>query len=276
MVSKKILLWGLGALHLLNLDVVLGAIIGYIFFAKLPNRYGEINIPTMIVLGACTWIIYIIDRLLDNLKPIENQTVRHHFHAKYQKQLLILVGFLLIISIVFLFYLPTEVFYLGLKMAIPLVIYFFLFLYFKINFIKEPITAIFYTIAVAGTALITHEDLRRNDLLLMLNYGLIAFQNLLLFSLFETYSDKARQNLVSKIGTKFTLFLIILITIFIFSSEFFFFKNINLYQSICFFIEVFMTFVLLIISLLPKIFLQNETYRWLADGVFFIPILVMF
>ncbi len=261
-------------LHLLNLDIVLGVIIGHIMFAKLPNRYGEINIPTLIVLGAVTWIIYIVDRYLDNHKPLENQTVRHEFHAKHQNPLSFLVGFLFILSLGFLYFLPSKVLYLGLVTVVLLVIYFFIFLYFKINSIKEPITAIFYTVAVAGTALIQHEEIRRNDWLLVLNFGLIVFQNLLLFSLFEIYGDKTKQNLVSKIGLRTTHGFIILITVFVLISEFLFFKNINFYQALCFGCQVLMTSYLLIISLLPKVFLPNERFRWLADGVFFVPIFV--
>lgn len=263
-------------LHLLNLDVVAGAVIGHIMFAKLPNRFGEINLPTVIVLAACTWVIYIVDRFLDNIKIADNQTVRHYFHAKYQKQLGVFVLFLLLICVVFLFFLPQKVFYLGFCLLLPLVIYFFCFFYFKIDFIKELATAIFYTIAVAGTALINHSEIRHNDYLLALNLGLIAFQNLLLFSLFENYTDKSKQNIVSKIGSKWTFSLIAFITIFVVLSEPIFFKNINHYQSLCYICQVFMTLILLIISLLPKVFLPNENYRWLADLVFLLPLFFCF
>jgi hypothetical protein len=263
-------------LHLLNLDVVAGAVIGHIMFAKLPNRYGEINLPTVVVLGACTWIIYIIDRFLDNLKPTDNQTIRHSFHAKYRKQLGVLVLCLVLLCIGLLFFLPKSVFYLGFWMLIPLLAYFFWFFYFKIDFVKEFATAIFYTIAIAGTALINHNEIRQNDYLLALNLGLIAFQNLLLFSLFENYNTPSKQNIVTKFGSKWTLFLMLSITIFIILSEPLFFKNINYYQSICYICQILMTIILLIISFLPKVFLPNENYRWLADLVFLLPFLICF
>ena len=58
----------LKTLHYLSLDVVVGAVASSWMFWKIPDGNGEVNLPSILILGICTWIIYIFDRLLDNLK----------------------------------------------------------------------------------------------------------------------------------------------------------------------------------------------------------------
>lgn len=268
-------LWILKKLHLLSFDVVLGAIIGNIMFWKLPDGNGEIDAITPIVLAACTWIIYIIDRILDNLKPLSNQTVRHAFHEKYKKQLLVFVSFLALTSITLLYFLPTQTIRLGFFLAIPLVIYFFLFFKFKINYIKEPFTAFFYTAAVSGTALVNQSNQNLINYVLALGLFCVAFQNLLIFSLFEIYEDKGRENLASKIGRKPTIVAIILLFLLIINSFVVLYSSSTAYQAKCLICIGSMSVVLLLITFFPEYFLKNDRYRWVGDVVFFIPIFIL-
>lgn len=268
-------LWILKRLHLLSFDVVLGAVIGNIMFWKLSDGNGKIDAITPIILGFCTWIIYIIDRILDNLKPLSKQTVRHLFHEKYKNQLQFFVFFLFIISVVLLFFLPLKTIQFGLFLFIPLIIYFLAFFKFKINYIKEPFTAFFYTAAVSGTALVNQSN--QNLINYVLAFGLfgVAFQNLLIFSLFEIYEDKARDNLVSKIGKKPTIFAIVLLFLLIINSFAFSCSSATHYQFKCLICISLMSVVLLLITFFSQYFLKNDRYRWVGDAVFFIPVFIL-
>lgn len=267
--------WILKKLHLLSFDVVLGAVIGNIMFWKLPDGNGEIDAIMPIVLGACTWIIYIIDRILDNLKPLSKQTVRHAFHEKYKNQLQVFVLFLALASIILLYYLPTKTIRFGLFLTIPLVFYFFLFFKFKINYIKEPFTAFFYTAAVSGTALVHQSNQTPINYVLALGLFCVAFQNLLIFSLFEIYEDKGRENLVSKIGKKPTIVAIVLLFLLIINTFAALYSSSTAYQAKCLICIGSMSVILLLITLFPQHFLKNDRYRWVGDAVFFIPIFIL-
>ncbi len=262
-------------LHLLSFDVVLGAIVGNMMFWKLPDGNGKIDTMTPIVLGSCTWIIYILDRILDNLKPLSKQTVRHLFHEKYKNQLQVFVLLLFIISVTLLFYLSTKTIQFGLFLFIPLIIYFFAFFKFKINYIKEPFTAFFYTAAVSGTALVNQSNQNLINHVLALGLFCVAFQNLLIFSLFEIYDDKARDNLVSKIGKKPTIIAIVLLFLLIINSFALSYSSTTHYQVKCQICIVLMSTVLLLITFFPRYFLKNDRYRWVGDAVFFIPIFIL-
>lgn len=92
----------LTALHLLDLDIVLGVIAG----GALARRAGHTDLPDVwfMVVPAVTWAIYVVDRLLDVWRRHgQPSTIRHAFHQRHRNALtaavsavLIAIGFVIV------------------------------------------------------------------------------------------------------------------------------------------------------------------------------------
>ena len=104
--------------HNLSLNVVLGAMLCSWMFTKLPNGDSKINYFVLSLLGIATWSIYLLDRLLDvRIYPIDFSE-RHEFHLRNKKALYVLLTVLLVSGGVLCFYIPKEVFFYGLTIAL--------------------------------------------------------------------------------------------------------------------------------------------------------------
>ena len=264
---------------MLSLDVVFGAMVCNIMFWKLSLSNAQIPIPVVLILGFSVWIIYILDRLLDNQKPNQIATERHHFHQKYRKILWICIGISALLCFVLLFYIPTPIFILGTTTTSLTVVYLYLTnqLSSKNNFqhYKEPITAVVYTMGVFSTTILNNFSVI--NLCIGLLLLLITFQNLLLFSLSEFKKNPDCHNLASYWGTKNSHKIIILISVVVISIGFYWIKTSELaYFSKVFFMEILMSLILLIISLFNDTFLINDRYRWVGDGIFLLPLFIIF
>lgn len=264
---------------MLSLDVVLGAMICNIMFWKLSFSNAQIPIPVVLILGFSVWIIYILDRLLDNQKPNQIATERHHFHQKHHKVLWICIGLSVLFCSVLLFYIPYKIFILGIITTSITGTYLYLTSQFSdentFQHYKEPITAAVYTIGVFTTTVLNNFSVI--NLFIGLLFLLITFQNLLLFSLSEFKKNPDCHNLASYWGTKNSLKIIILISAIVMSIGFYWIKTNELtYFSKVFFIETLMSFILLVISLFNDTFLINDRYRWVGDGIFLLPLFIIF
>lgn len=270
-------------LHYLSLDVVAGAVICHWAFAKLPDGTGQPNEVVLAVLAAVTWLIYIFDRLLDvrGFSSSTSISKRHQFHATHQYNLQIFGVGLFLLSVVLVFYLPVTVIKLGGILGIFLAIYFWLlhkFFVDKLHFraVKEPVTAFSYTVAVVGTAFATMPSVNLSGWILAFNFLLIAFQNLLIFSYFESLEIVENQTIVKKIGARVTRRSIRFIAFFVVFSSLLFFVGGNGYANLFAFIQVFMTLSLSFLLINTQFFAKNERYRWLGDAVFLLPALLLF
>ncbi len=261
-------------IHWLNLDVVAGAVLSAAAGSKLPDGRGEINYWALLSLGFTTWFIYTLDRLLDiRRKPVPN-TPRHQFHVKNAPILwkaTIAVG---VLAAAITPFLPLSLIRWGLILTGVVALYLFMVnrlgLKSKWYFLKEPITALVYTGGVWGVAFATKADITWQDKSLAVMFGLIAFQNLLLFSWMETQEGKLSSPNFASIFReglpKIVNFLILaaLLTLFL---------SINLteilpYQRRFAFTEILMSLALLKIRYDSEFFLINQRYRWIGDGVF--------
>jgi hypothetical protein len=74
-------------INLLSLDVVAGAMICHSAFLRLPEGKFTHATTSTWLLGIAVFIIYTLDRQLDNLKPEQIATPRHRFHKQYAKVL---------------------------------------------------------------------------------------------------------------------------------------------------------------------------------------------
>lgn len=263
-------------LHYLSLDVVVGAVASSWMFWQLPNGITKPNLPALLILGICTWIIYILDRLLDNIKS-DPQDARHKFHSQHQYYLQITIIILFFIALILVFFLPKKVIYFGIGLSFFLIIYFLILRKTpqkaNYHYFKEIITALLYTLSVVGSAFSTKQNLGYTDYLSGFNFFLLVHQSILIFSFYEAKSHLETKNLASKLGKKNCTYLIVGICIFITLSNIFVDK---FFTKKVIFIETLMSIFSVLIFLFQEKLAQNENYRWLGEMVFWLPLLLIF
>ena len=241
--------------HLLSLDVAIGAVCCATFF-------GQKNGITLLVLGINTWLLYLIDRLLDVRQQPTLSTERHQFHRQNVRKIIILIGILAILDIFLLFFLPKEILKIGFLIGFSVLIYGLLIFYSKINFsvLKEISVTIIYTAAVS---------IGRPVNLELIGFGLVVLQSLLVFSRFEILENSAAQNIVSKLSIR-TYFGIQITIVFL--------------VGLLFILKIdAATMILLVMAILNfsleiyhRYLLKNERYRLLGELIFWLPILTIF
>ena len=271
--SKKNILH---TLHYLSLDVVLGAVASSSMFWKMPDGKGIINIPSLLVLGICTWIIYIFDRLLDNLKS-DPEDARHQFHFQHQYYLQIGIIMLLLMAGILVFFLPKSVIYFGILLLMLLRVYFYILKKKSksadYQHFKEIFTAAIYTLCVAGTALVMKENLDWKVYLSAGIFFLLVLQSLLIFSTFELKSYPETKNLAKKLGKIYCTYLIFGITAL---TAFCYFFLANIFLQKVFYIETLMAICSTLIYVFNEKLSKNERYRWLGEMVFWLPFVLIF
>lgn len=247
-------------------------------FWKLPSGHEQNSKPSVVILGITVWFIYVLDRLLDNQRSSLIFTERHLFHQLNQRILWFSVMICICVCTVLLFFIPFDIIKFGFIIAS--ITGFYLLIINKISPVnafqhyKEPLTAFVYTAAVWGTASLHHFDFA--TIFLGIIFLLIAFQNLLLFSFFELENFPETNNLAKFFGKKtskyiiFGIFLIIIIL-----GNFSFVILENNYQFKVLFIEILMSFFLLLITYFQKFTLPHDRFRWLGDGVFLLPLFII-
>ena len=266
----------LKTLHYLNLDVVIGAVVSSWMFWRIPNGIATPNLPSLLILGICTWIIYILDRLLDNIKS-EPKDARHLFHFYHQYYLQITIIILFFVAAILTFFLPKNVIYFGIGLSIFLVIYFIILKKTSHNanyqYFKEIFTAILYSISIVGSAFSTKQGLVLVNYLAGLNFFLLVHQSILIFSFYEAESQPETKNLANKLSKKNCTYLILGICTFIILSTFF---DAYLFTEKVFFVEALMSLCSVLIFVFQAKLAKNENYRWLGELVFWLPLLLIF
>ena len=128
--------------------------------------------------------------------------------------------------------------------------------------------------AVFGTTILHKPQIP--SLLIGFIFLLIVFQNLLLFSLSEFKKNINSVNLAQQFGIKRSNLIIISITFMtiILGLYLIYFSNSN-YEKQVVFIEIIMSIILLIINQFDTFFLTNDRYRWVGDGIFLLPLLII-
>lgn len=146
----------------------------------------------------------------------------------------------------------------------------------KAQWVKEPTTAICYTLAVVGTALVSKSSINLSAWILGILFFLVALQNLLIFSHFEYLQSTDNENLVRTIGVNTSKRLIHGITFVNVFIVVLFFVNGTEYVNYFAGIELLMTIGLSFLITVPQWALKSNRYRWLGDGVFLLPALLLF
>lgn len=136
----------------LSLDVVLGAMAGMLFFAKVLSV--DLAWQEYALLGMAVWCIYTADHLMDASKlGADHAEDRHHFHLVYQKPLfaiLVIVGCIGLVWAVQFFGFAQELFFgAGLGLVILGIMLVVRKLGTKQVRLKELSSAIFYVVGIA-------------------------------------------------------------------------------------------------------------------------------
>jgi hypothetical protein len=265
-------------LHFLSLDVVAGAVISSWMFWKLPDSKNLPDLATLAILGCSTWLIYILDRLFDNFKTIDQSfSPRHQFHSEHQYYLQLLIILLALLALVLLFFIPQKVLVFGCLLLLLLGLYFYLLQIKSQNadyqYFKEIFTAILYSFSVLGSAYCVRESISFAELMLGFNFFLLTHQSILTFSIFELIEQPKTKNFAQKIGFSKSQSIVFLIVfwcfIWLIISQLYFHQR---YIQAVFGVEFLMSFLTCLLLFFKRFFIQKERYRWLGELVFSIPL----
>lgn len=259
--------------HWLSLDVVAGAMITHIIASRLPDGHGEVSWASTLCVGIAVFAIYVIDRLLDNHKSSIDITPRHHFHAQNEGLLIKIVAATGLVGGICLFWLPSQMFMVGFGLAFIVSLY--LFVVFnashthQVQLFKELFVAFIYTAGVWGTALVAAKNNAWESTTFMFLFGLVAFQNLLLFSWFESLDIEEGYSLAIAWGTetvsKVLHWLVCIVVISAVGTIIFTEYRYCVRAAV---VAAMMSLGLHVLKHQSKQVGKDERYRWLGDGVF--------
>lgn len=271
----------------LSLPVVLGAVLSNRMAARLSD-VDPIHWATTPVLAIVVWMIYTTDRLLDVRHATAPLTARHRFHAGNSDILWGVVGGLGAVGVILTFFLPASVIRFGLVLAVFCTAYVLTVYLLRDRHpalvLKEPLVAILFTAGVWGTVWVQRDTIGWPFKVQTLLFLGIAFQNLLLFSVFEQKETSATAPSVS-LATAWGLercdTILRWLTFAIVAGAFAlcftaddsgggarFTQRASLMMGI-------MSLVLYAMQRYPAYFLKNNRYRFIGDAVFWLPTLVL-
>ena len=267
--------------RILSIDVAAGACVCTLFIAQ----YLKVQLPFLCILslGICVWLIYTADHLIDAWK-IKHQahSLRHYFHQKYFRPIRVIFLLLALCSTSFLFLLPEIVIQWGMLLAMFVVAYFLLIICLKppILFQKELAAAILYASGIfLAPVSLTRQPITASLIIVFVQFLLIAFVNLIAFSLFEKDLDETdgHSSFVKLAGVKATHQLLTGLSMLVIVSTLFFMFYFPVKSSI-FEVEVLllgMSLTLLGIASKPSFFGRYEAFRVVGDGIFFYPLVML-
>lgn len=257
-------------INILSLDIVAGAVICALFFAKIF----QVQIKTfgLLALGLTVWIIYTVDHLRD-AKKIKHRasTQRHRFHQQHFQPLFFVLCLVIVLDTITIFFIRRQVFEWGLILSAMVILY--LIAQHSLRFLKELFIASLYTCGVLLLSVtLAKVEVGLTHYLLILQFGCIAWINLVLFSWFDQVFDlRDEQNsFVTIAGERATRLLLCVL----FGFNFF----ITLIQIILqgpltpVLILFAMNMVLFIIFMWRTAFAKNDLYRLIGDAIFLFPI----
>ncbi len=200
-------------------------------------------------------------------------TFRHRFHQENFKSLfLIALGVGGGTAVLILYFLNPTTLSVGLVMGGVAIGY--LLCQRFLSFMKEVVGAVLYTIGVlVPVASNAGFDLTNPKLFLIFQFFLVVLMNLILFSFFDKKNDVLNKQ--SSFATAFgsssasrLVWVIFLFAMVISMVNIFFFAQFQIPGIIIFA----MTFLLAAIQFFPTYFSQYDRFRFVGDGIFFLPL----
>jgi len=144
----------------------------------------------LLALALTVWVIYTADHLRDAYTIGKSaSTLRHRFHQEHFRTLLIAALAGVLVNVVIVFFIRKQVFVWGTVLAIGVGIYLIVQRYLK--FLKEICIACLYTCGVLLPSItVTGVKLTTAHCLLIVQFMMVAWLNLLIFSWFDREDDK--------------------------------------------------------------------------------------
>ncbi|MCI4670184.1 MAG: hypothetical protein MRZ79_18755 [Bacteroidia bacterium] len=271
-------------ISLLSLDVVVGSLAS----AILVLLASELEMPWAwwVVLAISVWVIYTTDHLMDAYRLKENaHTRRHLFHHQNFN----FIGFswifliLAVIGLVIL-YLPVSIILFGMGMGLLVLIHLGLVWMVgnktSIFLQKELGVGLIYSLGIWGGPFAYHQIWPGISVWLIFGqFFLLAMMNLLIFSSYEANTDEldGHTSLALAMGKKRIHILVrALLGIIILTGICLLIWQNKLDTIAIQLVFLAMGCLLLWINEKPEFFRINERYRFLGDGVFFIPFTLLF
>ncbi|MBO0938865.1 hypothetical protein J2I47_20095 [Fibrella sp. HMF5335] len=270
----------------LSLPVVLGAVFSNRFAARLSD-VDPVHWATTPLLAIVVWAIYTADRLLDVRKPQAPTTGRHRFHAANAELLWGVVGGALAVGAILVFFLPGTVVRFGAVLGAICVVYVLGVSQVpnrsNVLVLKEPLVAVLFTAGIWGSVWVQRAELGwpfKAEAALFLG---IAFQNILLFSVYEqresavnvgpslaTYWGAARCEAI----LRWLAFVIVAGALMVCFTADDSGGGARFTQRSSLMLAI-MGLVLYAIQRYPGYFGRQGRYRFFADAVFWLPVLVL-
>jgi hypothetical protein len=257
-------------LNVLSLDVVAGALVCALFFARVFSV--SITPYGLLALGLTVWIIYTADHLRDATRIRQPaSTARHRFHQQHFNTLKIVIAGMVILDGVTVTFIPIHV--LGWGAALILAVSVYLVTHRFLKFLKELFIAVMYTCGILLPSLsVTHVELNATHYILILQFAILALVNLFMFSWFDRKLDQQdkQHSFVTLVGdraTRISIWLLIILEV-----------SLTLIHSFsgglnkASLLLGFMGLMLLLIFIFRELLAKNDYYRLLGDAVFMIPI----
>lgn len=269
-------------LSYLNLDVVAGALI----CSRFAEKVLQIAEPTTVYntcLALSIWLVYTIDRLIDITRKESKQlSKRHLFHKEHKRVLWPAVAVVFLLnSWLAVTLLTYAMLVFGLLVVSGVTAYLIVVNMLPAGssrwFQKEPLIALVYTTGVWGSKLWLAPSIPfRAFMVIVVPFFLLALMNLLVFSYFETDTDKEnnQRSLSTLLGSEtvgkiimvlFALILTINLTMIRMDAT-------PLYLMISI-TRTAMTFILFSLFYRSEFFYENEQYRLIGDAVFMLPVI---
>lgn len=260
-----------------SLDVVVGS--GFLTLSI--ARYYNVSLPVPVVscLMIAVWLIYTFDHLSDAKKTGKRAaSFRHQFHQQYYKELKAALYLVLLSGVAAVCFLPPVVVKNGVICA-AVVFFYFMLLKLRSFWFKELLIALCYTTGVfLGPLSLAQEPLNPFQLVLIPQIFLLALANLIIFSCFDYENDKkdAHYSLAIHFGLARSRNIALGLVV---GGVMFCLLILHLAQLMLT-IEVqvlifIMNILLLVLILQEERFRQNEMYRVIGDGIFFVPALFL-
>ncbi len=268
-------------LRILSVDIALGACITAIFIAN----YLEVTIPvtSLFTLGVCVWLIYTADHLMDAYSIKHRaHSLRHLYHQKYFKRIVILFILGTTVGLISLLFLPRKTFHWGALLFLGVFLHFTILklIGLRPSLHKEFIVAIIYVAGIFLVPLSIYQGVFDNHLLILFfQFIILALINLLLFAMIEERIDKkdGHTSFVQFAGSVTTLRIIwSLLLLSALYPVYIFVTTPNNSDMMYQIIIIAMNITLAIITYKKDYFMKRERYRIYGDAIFLYPLLVFF
>jgi len=262
-------------------------IAGSVFTGMFISSLLDVHPPWIywVVLPLSVWIFYTLDHLVDaNRLKNYAHTHRHLFVYRYFKPILMLVTILSVVDILLVvIFLEKEVLMYGISIGFFAAFYLFMIhLSGNKKFIvqqKEFFVTLIYTLGLWGVpVLLLDKGLSDVHFLCVIGFLILAYSNTLVFSFYETKTDKqdGHGSFALIFGQDKTRKIIVLLLFFVFLvAIYLIINNDEILVRVAAKIYMIMGLLSLALVSFPTLFKKERIYRLLTEVIFWVPGLIL-